>query len=109
MQKLSQRETFPVIIYLHLFCGGGTQSNFCGPQTVCVVYLEMVNLLITGSDTSYRYYAVPLCSKLLGGLWLVSGCPVKWTTAQRFQRSDLLSTLKLGLCAHNLSDTVILS
>ncbi len=59
-----------------------------------------------GLTPAIRYYAVPLCSKLLGGLWLVSGCPVKWTTAQRFQRSDLLSTLKLELCAHNLSDTV---
>lgn len=54
MCKASQRMNLPVIIYLHLFCGGGTQSNSCRPQTVCEVYLEMVNSLINGSDTSYQ-------------------------------------------------------
>jgi len=67
----SQRMNLSVIIYLHLFCGGGgTQSNSCGPQTVCEVYLKMVNLLINGSDTSYRVLS---CGTCVPNFWVACG------------------------------------
>lgn len=50
------------------------------PQSACEVYLEMCLLM----PTSYQLLSfTTVCglfgSRLLGGLWFVSGCPFKWT------------------------------